>query len=70
MSGALTKSYYMNAEKWWMGENSVASYFYLLKISIKQKIKKLKETEHGSVILNITTWRFLPKTWGRKCAHH
>ena len=55
MSGALTKSYYMNAEKRWMGENPLASYFYLLKISIKQKIKKLKEMEHGSVILNITT---------------
>ena len=38
-----------------MGGNPLASYFYLLKISIKQKIKKLKEMKHGSVILNITT---------------
>ena len=57
-----------------MGGNTLASYLYLLKISIKQKIKKLKEKskemKYGSVILNITTCRFLPKTEGKKCAQH
>ena len=48
-----------------MGGNPLASYLYLLKISIKQKIKTLKEKskekKYGGVILNITYCRFLLK---------
>ena len=48
-----------------MGGNPVRSYLYLLKISIKQKIKKLKEKskemKYESVILSVTTCRLLPK---------